>query len=468
MAQKPLELIARDIYGGKRFEYPFFATKPGASKFKSLLLRNGGADASSNDWSQTMVREPSAHLLMAGDPEDIAVDYQGYQPVVVYLNCGYYGIHQLREKVNQYFAESNYGIDPDGVNFYKPTDQMVSHGSGTFQGIEQALAGVAAPDRWDYLHSGAAGVDYNEYISYQAAERYLNNTDWPGNNTALWQPGGGDYRWVLWDLDGGFGTGAVHLTFATNPFFAKVMASPEALDDFGQHVAARASITFRSQAAIGVVDGMAAAIAAEMANPANESDPLYHIGRWKTSGGIQSLAAWQTSLQPHQLRDRDDRRKLPGDSVAEDTEDWVELFNNTGTQINLSGGVFKDGDGNFFTIPSGTMIESFGFLILCRDAAKFAQNVGGPPWVNPNCLDWGSFGLSDDDSLTLTVVDPDLGIITQHVDNSSAAPWAVQPAPGYSLQFLPLSGGGWPTNEANGLAENWFYPSYNTPGWIFH
>ncbi len=576
LPQRPLELIARDSYGADRFEYPFFATKLGVDKFKSLLLRNGGADASSNDWSKTLVREPSAHLLMSGDPADIAVDYQGYQPVVVYLNCGYYGIHQLREKVNHHFVESNYGIDADGVNFYKPNDDSSSNGSPTFQSVEQGVAAVPPASRWDYLHSGASGVDYNEFISYHAAERYLDNGDWPGNNMALWQPGGGSYRWVLWDLDSCFGSGTLHLTYPTNPFFASVMASPEALDDFGQHVAARASITFRPGVAVGVVNSMAAEIASEMANPADESDPRYHIGRWKSAGGIQSLAAWEGALQS--LRDyytgrpqvalsgllgsnyfsapgtfaltferegvgevRAQRVPVPGfpfvgtfftntplelsatpaagytfegwylgsvapanllsnDSVysrvtnasaetivanflpppqytqilfseihhnsspAEDTEDWVELFNNTAQSIDLSGATFEDSDGNSFMIPWGTSIGPFGFLILCRDATKFAENVGGPPWVNPSCIDWGTFGLNEDDSVALTDFG---GNPMQIVDYASTAPWEIQPAAGDSLQFMPLSGG-WPTSEHNGLAENWFYPAYNTPGWIFH
>jgi hypothetical protein len=60
-------------------------------------------------------------------------------------------------------------------------------------------------------------------------------------------------------------------------------------------------------------------------------------------------------------------------SVEVPSEDWVELYNTGDEAIDLSGWVLRDdNDDHTFTLPSGTMIDADGYLVLCRDAAAFA------------------------------------------------------------------------------------------------
>ncbi|MEM7588241.1 MAG: lamin tail domain-containing protein, partial [Acidobacteriota bacterium] len=579
LPQLPLRLNARAEYGPNRFEHQFFSSKD-ASTFKSLVLKNGGANFGGNDWSRTMFREPLAHQLMHGDPTNIAIDYQGYEPVIVYLNCGYYGIHNLREKINHHYPESNHGVDDDDVNFYKPNPVALRRGNDTFPAIQTAIETTPPEQLWDFLHTPASGIDYNEFISYQVAERFFGNDDWPNNNQAKWQEDpDGLYRWILYDLDGGFQPNMnIHLTFATGLISAFIV-SDEVFADFVQHLAARMSVTYRPDRALPVIDDMAAAIEAEISNPADESDPLYHVGRWAPSGGIQSLAAWQAQVQV--LRDyflgrsqtvynlleggsgafgvsggydvtfdregqgsiRAQRVPIPGlpfdgrfftdepltleaiadagfvfegwytgsvaagnllsndsvyaypspagnvtlianfepDSIGStavifseihynssasfDTGDWVELFNDSASDVDLSGWEFRDDDDtHIFTFPSETILEGFGFLILCRNQEDWEAAIANTNWWVTTCTDWGSFGLNDSDAVRLF---DSSGALVQSVDYDSMAPWPTQQDEGDSLQFLPLSGG-WPTNAPNGDPANWFYPAFNTPGWVFH
>ncbi len=583
LPQRPLRLNARSEYGPNRFEHAFFGSKD-ASSFKSLVLKNGGANASGNDWSETMFREPLAHRLVAGEPADVAVDYQAYEPVIVYLNCNYYGIHNLREKVNHHYPESNHGVDDDEVNFYKPNlfSFSLRRGNDTFQDIRDAIQATLPGDLWDYLQTPASGIDYNEFISYHVIERFLGNDDWPGNNQAAWQHDpNGVYRWILYDLDGAFSPGFNTHLLNNGGFIGDVVNSDEVLADFVQHLAARMSVTFRSDRALPVIDAMHDAIEAEIANPADESDPLWHVGRWAPEGGIQSLAEWEDSVQVLRdyfidrsqevynllesgagafgvaggfeltferegegnvraqrvpipalpftgrffieqplaleaipapgfifegwyLDDVDPGNLLSNDSLYSytnaagavtmvanflpdpasstdiyfseihynsvstfNTGDWVELFNNTADNLDLSGWEFRDdNNAHSYTLPWGTSLAAFDFLILCRDQAAFEAAVPSyPSWPPITCLDWGDFGLgSSGDSVRLFDSD---GVLVQSVDYDSMTPWPTQPAEGTSLQFLPLSGG-WPTTEVNGDPANWFYPWYNTPGWIFH
>ena len=105
-AQKSLSLFARGQYGNNEFNYRFFPDLE-IEKFQSLVLRNSG-----NDWNFTMLRDGYATGLF----KDIDIDIQGYRPMLVYLNGEFWGLYNLREKVNEHFIASHHPIDPDEID----------------------------------------------------------------------------------------------------------------------------------------------------------------------------------------------------------------------------------------------------------------------------------------------------------------------------------------------------------------
>src|SRR5690606_13946627 len=56
------------------------------------------------------------------------IDAQGYQPVVVYINGVYWGVHNLREKLDKYYPTSNYGVDAATVNLLEEDELVVISG----------------------------------------------------------------------------------------------------------------------------------------------------------------------------------------------------------------------------------------------------------------------------------------------------------------------------------------------------
>jgi hypothetical protein len=56
-----------------------------------------------------------------------------------------------------------------------------------------------------------------------------------------------------------------------------------------------------------------------------------------------------------------------------DPGDWVELLNVSDHSINVSGWIIKDDDGNEFILPEGIIIDSHGFLVVCRNNEKFSR-----------------------------------------------------------------------------------------------
>lgn len=70
---------------------------------------------------------------------------------------------------------------------------------------------------------------------------------------------------------------------------------------------------------------------------------------------------------------------LPSPKGPDETEEWIEIFNQNSTEVNLSGWIIRDisGKTNSYTFPKGTIIPSYGFLVLSREKTKIVLNNEG-------------------------------------------------------------------------------------------
>lgn len=195
------KIKANKIYDGQNFiAYPIFKDKANL-KHKTLQIRNGGNDTDS--------RIKDAALQEIVHSSGLDVDGQECQPVVHFINGEYKGLLNIREPNNKHFVEANYGLDEDEIDQFE-----MSPDSNYVQkcGTEESFL------KWYDLSANAADdavykeicnmVDIDEYINYLAVEFYLGGTDWPQNNIKGFKPRyeGGKFRFVLFDLDGTFGT----------------------------------------------------------------------------------------------------------------------------------------------------------------------------------------------------------------------------------------------------------------------
>lgn len=105
-AQKSLSIFMRSEYGDDAIEYHLFDDKP-IDQFHSLVLRNSG-----NDWNTSMMRDG----MMSSLVRNLDIDLQAYRPAVMYLNGQYWGIHNIREKVNEDFLEANHGVPASNID----------------------------------------------------------------------------------------------------------------------------------------------------------------------------------------------------------------------------------------------------------------------------------------------------------------------------------------------------------------
>ncbi|AQS54299.1 Internalin-A [Jeotgalibaca dankookensis] len=216
-AQKSLRLYAGSEYDEEEyFNYPFFGdlkqknSPQTIDSFKRLILRNSG-----NDWSQTMFND----ALMQSLVKPLGtVATQAYQPAVIFVNGEYYGIQNIRERYDEYYFESHYGIAPDDLvvlennaELYEGSNKDVYHYKNMLKYIEEH--DIKEKEHLDYVETL---MDFENFIDYFASEIYFGNLDWPQNNIRYWRktidfyrpeaPYGHDgrWRWMMNDTDFGF------------------------------------------------------------------------------------------------------------------------------------------------------------------------------------------------------------------------------------------------------------------------
>lgn len=242
MTIKSLRIYARAEYDTqKNFQYDFFSDSiipamekngegKAIEKFKRLILRTGGNEGDA--WEATYFRDILVQSLMA----DSLLDLQAYSPTMTYVNGEFYGILNMRERMDERYLASHYNcLEEDVViyNFAYNTDGngkviLPPEGKPAFEVVveegpaeekayfEQAYQFVVTKDMSDEAVYAKAKeyFDINNFIDYLCVELYSGNTDWPHNNCRMWcyvgEPSGeygldGKIRIMVYDTDFGFG-----------------------------------------------------------------------------------------------------------------------------------------------------------------------------------------------------------------------------------------------------------------------
>jgi len=295
MDQKSFAIFARDRYGQDEIVYPLFPDKPLLYRFESIVLRTSGQDA-----TLTKIRDS----MMARLVKDTGLDYQAYRPVVLYIDGQYWGLYNIREKVNEAYLASNHGVDPDDIDLLEGNSRVKA---GDAEDYEELLKFVKTHDMSlkENYEAVKQRIDIQNYIDYQCAIIYFGNTD--TGNIRYWRERSpnGKWRWIVYDQDWGFfnveqntlwyvtnpqGTG-VGLKFST-ALMVNLLKNEEFKNEFIQRFAYHLNHTFKTEHVLAVIDEMAKAIEPEMPR---------HLSRW---GG--SMKSWHKQVEV--LRDFARRR----------------------------------------------------------------------------------------------------------------------------------------------------------------
>lgn len=218
----------------KKILYPFFKDR-NESIYSSLVLRNSG-----NDFERTYFADAFAHYLSGVTCETELVDRQSYEPVILYLNGAYWGIHNLRERLDDKRLADKYKVDKKKVSIvegleWKEGSKKQAEQFETFylQFLKNKTIGS------EELNQFKKQVNYENYLHYLSIQLYCANTDWPANNVKCFKINDKSvysekqkWNYVMWDMDYAFAyTGNVavntdmfkHLT-QSNAHFAKMFS----------------------------------------------------------------------------------------------------------------------------------------------------------------------------------------------------------------------------------------------------
>ena len=562
--QKSLTIFARSAYGYTSIDYQIFPEKD-IENFEAIILRNSG-----NDYDNTHFRDGLVSILA----DRAGATAQAYRPAVVYLNGEYWGIQNIREKINEHFLASRFSIDPENIDMLEGDNQVIHGDPAHYLDLLNFIEANDMTESENYsVVTSAMNVD--NFIRYNITQIFVDNWDWPGNNIKYWRSRtpDGRWHWILFDADFAFGlftpSGYAHnmLQFATNPdgpsetiwgwdpwwpnppwstFLLRTLLENESFkNDFINYFADHLNTTFRPDEILSVVDNITDELAGEM--PEHTSRWDLNLAWWYNNvnalrnfifyrnafmwshiqsyfnlagtyqlhldmdGGsgsinINSINAYNFPWQGQyfdQIPIQIQAVPAPGfqfvgwaglnttsnsitvtssidttltavfepatsDSSAivineinynsaddYDAQDWVELTNNGGGAINLSGWQFKDeDDSHVFVIPEQTILENGAFIVLAEDTAIFNEFFPGTGPVVGNL----NFGFSGGGEL-IRLYDAN-GVFIDQVTYDDDDPWPAEAdGEGPTLELINPS-------LDNALASSWGYSTnmYGTPG----
>ncbi|GGI05927.1 CotH kinase family protein [Egicoccus halophilus] len=209
---KSLRLYARNDYGERTFDHDFFAAaeadvppdQRAPVGHRRLLIRNGGGT-----WGLSFLND--ALFLDLARP--MAIDTHAVQPMVLYLNGEYWGLHLLHERYDRHYLAAVHGVDPAEVAILEARFALDTGVPGDEQHLLDVLDLLAERDPADpdTMRAVEASLDLDSFLDYVILETYVANTDWPHNNVQVWRtrtadPDGpavadGRWRWKAYDLD---------------------------------------------------------------------------------------------------------------------------------------------------------------------------------------------------------------------------------------------------------------------------
>jgi hypothetical protein len=337
--QKSLALFARQEYGQGSFEYQLFPDKD-IGRFESFVLRS-----SADDQVLTLFRDALSQMVLV---EYMDVDGQDYRPAVLFLNGRYWGIHNIREKVNEHYVAGNFGIDADQVNLLDGSGSVVAGKEAGYAALVNYANthDMADPGQYEIVQ---AQIDIDEYIDYMIGHIYLAERDWPGNNIKFWRANSGPYarwRWVNFDMDQCFTTGWINedmiekTTTTTGPswpnpewstrLFRNLLKNEGFRNEFIQRYAYHMNTTFRPERLVAFVDFFQERLAPEIPR---------HIVRWGGQKDRDALETWMSptfSSVAQWNQNVEQMRRFARDRPAASTRHLLNHFGLSGTsQINL-------------------------------------------------------------------------------------------------------------------------------------
>lgn len=225
--QKNIRIYAE--YGDiTNFDFPFFDNYT-LSQFKRIILRGGGHSPS------CFPRDNLANMLTNG----LSVDQQHGKHIILFINGEYWGIHTIKERVDNYFIQNRHGVDDNEITIIDQEYDIQGSGSQVdaleMESLEDFIIAndMSLDANYEYV---LEKIDVDNYIDYMCSEIFLSNVDWVYSNVMIWRktgpfdpskkgPHDGRFRWIFYDFDGAFGGDCSQAYYTVNTLGSATVTS---------------------------------------------------------------------------------------------------------------------------------------------------------------------------------------------------------------------------------------------------
>ena len=197
--EKSLRVIFRNLYDSTTTYADLFHS--GSKKYKQFILRHSG-----NDYRNTRFKD--AFLTSLAQESDL--DVQKSSPCHLFINSEYWGVYNIREKINKYYIDNNYSCGINGIDILQGYKTVDEGSSGDYQDLLNFLKKNSLSDQKNYQYIKQK-MDVRNFINFWIHQIFYANHDVRGN-IRFWKSDSLDnkFRWIVYDTDLGFGPNRVN------------------------------------------------------------------------------------------------------------------------------------------------------------------------------------------------------------------------------------------------------------------
>jgi len=224
--QKGFRIHARDQYGyDHAFKQKFFRTSP-RDTFNVIILKAGASDNYPGNANHPgcHMRDVFVHTLAY--KYQMEMDGRKYEPAILFINGQYWGVYEIRERVDPDFTEYYYNQTEKKVDILRYWGGLnIEAGSDTgWVNLYNFIMANNMTNASNYAQV-TNFLNVKSLIEYFIINTWLVNSDWLNWNTMWWRGRKGSgvkWRYALWDEDNVLGlgenfTGLNTTTFQNDP-----------------------------------------------------------------------------------------------------------------------------------------------------------------------------------------------------------------------------------------------------------
>ncbi len=227
--QKSLRFYARKKYGINKFKNIFFDDAP-VEEFNSLVIRS-----TMSCMNRTLIKD----ALTLSCIQNLDHEKTYVKPIVVYINGNYWGISELRTRLDENYLAEKYDLNKDSINIVS-VDNRDAPRNGNYDEFSEIYHfvkdnDISIEENYEFVKNH---LDIDNFIDYYIAEMYFANFDWPGSNYLIWNGKGTQkkYKNLFFDIDAGWQTSDMNMFEHTNQLESEKWPNPRSKNIFQQNL----------------------------------------------------------------------------------------------------------------------------------------------------------------------------------------------------------------------------------------